>query len=506
MTSSQRIIVNTIAQYSRALISALLSLYSTRLILQVLGMSDYGIYTLIAGVVALLGFITNALVITTQRYLSYHTGKGEDDYVRRIFANSLLLHILFALAIGLVLLSFMPMLFNGILNIEPHRVDVAKQIYLLAIAMLQISILIAPFKACFIAHENIIYISIVEITDAFLRVGLAVGLTYVTMDTLLFYGASMAGISMLNLLAFALYAAFRYHECHILGIWRERDRNILHKLTGFAGWTAYGMGCIVGRNQGLAVILNNFWGTAINASFGIGMQVYGSIAFISTSVVNAFNPQIMKAEGAGDRQRMLHLAEQESKYSEMLLMLLLIPILFEMPSILQFWLGVESHDTIMFCRLILISLMCDQLTYGLNGVNQALGKVRQYCLIMYTPKLIILPMAAVMIKMGLSVQWVMIAYVGIELIMALVRLPYMHKVARLDIAHFITSVFLPLMPLLIAQVLIGWLLTHYIQLPYRFLLTFALSVVVGIIVTFAVVLSGSERQKVVSLVRTKIKR
>ena len=294
MNASTRIIVNTGAQYGRAIICALLSLYSTRIILQVLGMSDYGLYTLIAGVVALLGFITNALVITTQRYLSYHWGKGNFEYVKQIFANSLTLHIVFAIGIGIVLITLMSWIFGNILNIEADRVDVAKTLYLLAILMLQISILTAPFKAAYVAHENIVYISIVEVVDAILRVGIAIVLPYITMDKLQFYGLTMTAISILNLAAFIMYALIKYQEVHIGGIFRETNRNIIRDLTGFVGWTAYGMGSIVGRNQGIAIIINNFWGTTINASYGIGCQIYGILCIVFLLIRNDFNLQMMK--------------------------------------------------------------------------------------------------------------------------------------------------------------------------------------------------------------------
>lgn len=506
MNASTRIIVNTGAQYSRAVICALLSLYSTRLILNVLGMSDYGIYTLIAGVVALLGFITNALVITTQRYLSYHSGQGNKAYVRQIFANSLILHIVFALGIGGMLFAVMPLLFGGVLNIDADRIAVAKQIYLLAIVMLQISILIAPFKACYIAHENIVYISLVEIADAVLRVGIAIGLTYISIDKLLFYGSMMATISGLNLLAFAVYALIKFDECHLRGIGREFSKEIMKKLTGFAGWTAYGMGSIMGRNQGLAIIFNSFWGTAINASYGIGMQVYGSISFIATSVVNAFNPQIMKAEGAGNRQKMLLLAEQESKYSEMLLQLLLIPIIFEMPTILHFWLGIDNDNTTLFCRMMLIALMCDQITYGLNGANQALGNIRNYCLLMYTPKLLFVLVAYMLIHWGNSIQNVMLAYVAVELTMALIRLPYMQKTANLSIRHFVQKVFIPLLPLLCTQLLIGWYMIHHVTMRYRFVVTIGISILIGIVVVYYLVLKQDERNRIESAIVKRIRK
>ena len=159
MEPQKRVIVNTGAQYTKAILNTLLSLYSTRLVLDALQVTDYGIYAVVGGVVAMLGFITNALLVTTQRYVSYYHGQGNSGYVKKIFSSSLFLHIVFAGVIALVLLLIKGWLFNDVLNIPSDRISTARQVYDVTIAMLVVTILIAPFKALFIARENIVYIS-----------------------------------------------------------------------------------------------------------------------------------------------------------------------------------------------------------------------------------------------------------------------------------------------------------------------------------------------------------
>jgi len=503
MDSNKRIIVNTIAQYSRAVVNACISLYTTRIILRALGVSDYGIYSVVAGVVALLGFITNALVITTQRYISFYSGRGDLGYVKKLFSNSLFLHLIIGLVLGLILLSLKPWLFESVLNIDAARIDTAQIIYYITILILMLTILIAPFKAVLIAHENIVYISIVEVGDGLLRLFFVLSLLQMNADTLLIYGFMMLGIQVINLMAYAGYTLFNFPECHIFGVIGDIDRSILSKFTGFAGWTTYGMGSVVLRTQGLAVVLNHFFGTVINAAYGIAHQVYASVAVISTSVLNAMNPQIIKAEGNGDRQRMIFLAEQESKYSEMLMMIVLVPLMFELPIVLDVWLGQANEEMVMMTRFTLIAFMCDQLTYGLNTANQALGNVRNYCILMYTPKLLILPIAYVLLVKGYSVAVVMWVYVGVELLVSLMRIPYIKYTAGLSVCHFIQAVILPLLPLLLCQLALCWLCTSLLNFKLRFLLTIPLSIALGIIVVYFVVLTAKERKAAVNLIRKK---
>ena len=305
MNPAKRIIVNTSVQYVKAVITTCLSLYSTRLILDALSINDFGIYSVIVGIVAMLGFITNALIVTTQRYLSVHMGKEDTAFMHKLFTNSLFIHLLFGILISLILISIEGLLFEHVLNIDDARKPTAEVVYVIAVIMLFISILTAPFKALFIAHENIIYIVSVEIADSIIKLLLAIGLAHVTFDKLLVYSWMMALIVCLNFLAFCIYGVLRFKECSILIRKRDIDMQHIRNLTGFAGWTTYGMACVAARNQGTGVVLNHFFGTVVNAAYGIAFQINGAIVFLVVSIQNAMNPQLMQAEGSGNHEKML---------------------------------------------------------------------------------------------------------------------------------------------------------------------------------------------------------
>jgi O-antigen/teichoic acid export membrane protein len=506
MEATKRIIVNTSAQYIRSIINTLLSLVSMRLILGALGMADYGIFSVVGGVVAMLGFITNALIITTQRYISYYHGQGETGYVSKLFTNSLFLHISFAFFIGLGLLLVEDFLMNHVLNIHSGRLDAARQVYTITIGILFITIVTAPLKALFIAHENIVYISIVEICDAVLKLLAAFGLVYIGYDKLLFYALILALIQTGNLMAYAIYAKFHFPECRLTISRKDIDRQSLSQLIGFAGWTTYGMGAIAARNQGTALILNHFFGTVINAAYGVAFQVYGAIAFVGASVLNAMNPQIMKAEGSNDRQHVWRLAEQESKYSAALMAIVSIPVIIEMPSILHVWLKEVPPHTAMFCRFILLSFIIDQLTIGLNTVNQAIGKIRSYSLLMFTPKLLNLPISWLVLKAGHSVETIMWIFIGIEFFVAALRLPYMRATADLNIRHYIMHVIVPLLPLGVVMCIAGALCIKLTDVPFRFILSFIVSATAGATTAWFLTLSRNEREYVLHLFKSKFRK
>ena len=205
MNSTNRIIINTIAQYTKTFINIILSLYSSRIVLMILGESDFGIYSLIAGIVALLSFLTNSMVMSTQRFLSIGQGKGEVNELKTIFNNSLILHLFIGLLIVCIFTCITPFLFNGFLNIPLERVSASRILYFTIIGVLFISFQTSPYKALLVSHENIVYTSIIDVIDGALKLFLVLLLPYISVDSLIIYGFMILGIQIFNFAAFSIY-------------------------------------------------------------------------------------------------------------------------------------------------------------------------------------------------------------------------------------------------------------------------------------------------------------
>lgn len=493
MTNSQRIIVNTIAQYTRTIINVCLSLYSTRLVLSVLGQSDYGIYSVVAGVVAMLSFVTNALVITTQRYLSFHHGKKDLEQVRLVFGNSWLLHLLMGLLLVTILCAIGPWVTQEFLNIEDTRRGAAMFVYFAAVLMLFLSFITAPIRALFVARENIVYTSFIDVLDGVLKSLIAIALSKIAYDHLITYSGLLTCISIFNLLAFSIYAAVKFPEFHLPKP-RELDRTYIKGLSNFAGWTIYSAGCVIARNQGISVVLNLFYGTIVNSAYGIAMQVSGAVQFVSTSIVSAMNPQIMKAEGAGERQKMLRLSESASKYAFLLLALVAIPLIAEMDTILRLWLDEVPEYAVMFCRFILVAALCDQMSVGLTSANQAIGKIRTYNMIFYTLKLCVVIIGWICLKFNLPISSIMWTYVIIEFVTSLLRLPLMKHIANIDIVMFCKNVFMRICVPCLTLVMTCYLCVTMIEITWRIIVTFGMSLMLGGVSIWVTALTKDERE------------
>lgn len=505
MNPSNRIIVNTLAQYARTIINMVLSLYSSRLVLNILGVDDYGVYSLVAGVVSMLSFLTNSLVGSTQRFLSVSQGKGNIELLKEVFNNSLILHIALGLFVAIILLALTPFIFDGFLNIPDASIGVAKELYILVVLMVYISFIASPYRALLVSHENIVYTSIIDVLDGILKVVLVLLLPFIPINKLLAYGLIMLAIQLFNLIAFMIYSHWKYDECSWPKL-RLFSLSYVKELSRFTGWVVYSSVCITLRNQGFAIVLNKIYGTAINAAYGIGMQISGMVSFISTSFQNAIAPQLMAAEGAGNRSRMLLLAEIQSKTSFLLLAMIGIPIMFEMPTLLKLWLvEVPSHTAIFACMFLSMQIV-DMLSTGLASANRAIGNIGRYTVFTYTPKLLIMPIGWISLKYGISLTFVAFMMFAIESVCMYLRIYLYRKEEWFNLKDYSVSVILRTLPPVFISVLTCCISQIIGNAFLRFFVSFTLSTLLFMYFAYKVSLKQNEREYIKSIVIKLIKR
>lgn len=476
-----------------------LSLYSSRLVLQILGLDDYGVYSLVAGVVSMLSFLTNSLVGSTQRFLSVSQGKGSLERLKEVFSNSLLLHILLGFLVAVILVSLTPYIFDGFLNIPSGRVDVAERLYILVILMVYASFIASPYRALLVSHENIVYISIVDTFDGILKVVLVLLLPYLSIDKLLAYGFIMFGIQLFNLLAFMIYSHAKYEECIFPKI-RLFSFSYIKELSSFTSWILYSSICITLRTQGLAIVLNKIYGAAINAAYGIGSQISGMISFISSSFNNAIAPQLMAAEGSGDRKKMLALAEIQSKTSFLLLAMIGIPTMFEMQKLLELWLVDVPNHTMLFGRVFLAMQIVDMLSTGLGSANRAIGNIGLYTILTFTPKLLVLPIAWFILKYDGSLIWVGVIMVMVETFCMLLRILLFRKESWFNAWGYCKSVILRSLPPVVVSIVVCFLIFGFIDSNWRVVYSYLCSMPLFLMTSYFIALNKSEKRIVKSIV------
>ena len=492
MNNSTRVIINTIAQYSRTIISAIISLYTSRIILQYLGVSDYGINDVVAGLIAMFLFIDYSLSQTIQRYISYAHGKGDITGSIKIFNNSVINQFVIASFLCIILLLFTNPLFNNILNISEDRQEAALYIYYFMIVSLFVNLMITPYLAIIIARENIVYSSFVQLVDSFIKIPIALSLCWISYDKLIWYGLCNLLVVILNFILYYVYCKRKYIECQNFKI-SSYDKVLFGKMFSFTGWTLYGTACVVGRSRGLAIVINNFFTTSMNGAMGIGSQICSQLSFLSTSLTTAMRPQIMKAEGAGDRVKMIKLTEICCKSSLFLLSLISIPAVIEMDNIMSIWLVNVPPYAVFFAKAWIISQWIDQFTVGLSIANAAVGDVKYYNIITNTIKIFALPVIFIFLFQGYPVEYSMYIYIIIELICSITRLLYMKHSINLNIMQFLKKVILPL----ILPILITYLCCRFYNMysvEYFCLFNFIVSFVILSFTTYILGINSDERK------------
>lgn len=415
------------------------SLYSTRLVLNILGAKDFGLFNLVGGVIAMLSFLNVAMSISTQRYLSFHLGAGDHQKLKSIFNASVILHFIIGIILVIILEIIGIYLFNKVLNIPIERIGTAKIIFHFMVISTFFTITSVPYDAVINSHENMLFDALIGIFESLVKLGIAIYLAFSTLDKLVIYGLLLVILTIAIRIYKRIYCTSKYPECK-LQLRNNTNSDILKEMASFAGWNLFGAACNVARNQGVAVVLNIFFGTVVNAAYGIANQVIAQLNFFSATMLKSLNPQIVKSEGSGNRERMLRLVMLACKFPFILLSFFAIPLLIEMPYILKIWLKIVPEYTVVFCRLIILITLINQLSIGLQTAIQSIGKIKIYQAFMGTLLLFNLPLAYLLLKLGLPSYSVLICAIVLESVALVARMLFARKLTGLPIKDFLHNV------------------------------------------------------------------
>ncbi len=380
MNLQKSIIKNTIYLNIKTVITTILSLFSTRIVLNALGTEDFGIYGIVAGSITMLGMLNSAMTLSTQRFMNLAIGKNDEIEKKKIFNNSIILHLYIGGIIVLLIEALYYPLFNGILSIPEDRIDIAKQLYHFMCISTFFTIITVPYDALINAHENFLYYSIVGILESILKLLSAFLIIWTTTDKLFMYGLFLSLITIMMMLIMRIYCKKKYSEC-IFSLKKYYDKEILKDIANFAGWRFIGVVATFFGNYGSNILMNHFFGTIVIAAKNIGDQIGGQLQLVSGNMMRAFNPVIVKAESIGESVQMINLSLRACKFGYLLYLILAIPFIISMPLILNFWLKIIPPWTILFCQLQVIRMLLEQLANPLYISLTAKGDIK--CISIY---------------------------------------------------------------------------------------------------------------------------
>lgn len=388
--NNKRIAKNTLYLYFRMLLIMGVTLYASRIVLNALGVEDFGIYNIVGGVVILFSFINNALSSATQRFLNFEIGRGDVLGTKRVFSMSLTIHIFVALFVVLLAETVGLWFLNTQMNIPAERMAAANLVYQFSILTVCISFVQIPYYASVVAYEKMSFFAYIAIIEVILKLLIVVLLIYVGFDKLRLYSILTFLVAVLVFACYKYYCNTRIDISKYKYFW---DKTLFSKLLNFSGWMLFGAAAGVSATQGVNILLNIFYGVTVNAAMGISTQVNSAVNKFVSNFQTAFMPQITKLYAIGDFEHLRKLIGQSSRFSFLLLFALACPLMLNIDFVLKLWLKTVPEYSSVFCILILTYSLIEAASKPVGLAIHATGKVKYYNIVMSIALLMNNPLA-----------------------------------------------------------------------------------------------------------------
>ncbi len=423
------IIVNILATYARILLVAGMGLFSTRWVLKALGKEDFGLYSVVGGLIVFIAFLGSRLASSTQRFYAYAIGQGDPEEVKRWFNCALVLQIGFSALLVIIGVPIGNYLLDHVLNIPAGRLATCHWVYYLSILGAVGTMLTTPFLGMFYAEQRIFELSFWNVLQVALMFILALRLLSISGDLLLIYALGMVGIKLVIDLFQIFRALYLFKACKF-----QLFLNKAHfiELLSFTGWNLIGGVGEIFKNQGIAFLINLFSGPAINASYGIANQVSSQTNVISSAISHAISPEITSREGAGKRDKMISLSLRSSKFTTILTLLWFIPLFTEIDYVLRLWLYEIPEYTVIFCKIVLLSYLIENMSVGYSHAVSAYGKIAGYQVTLGGVRGLTFPLILIFFLMGFSADLALSGILVSSITLTISRLFWLKKLMNVS--------------------------------------------------------------------------
>ena len=483
---------NMIFLYIRMFVIMCINLLAVRLLLQVLGETDYGIFNVVGGIVTMLSFLSSSMSSATMRFFSYNIGKGDNKNLRKLFSVSLMVYI------GIIIISVLLAETGGLwfiynkLLIPDSRFQAAFWVYQFSVVTFSLNMMSVPFMALIISSEKMNFYVLLSIFDAVLKLVIIGIVHYMDGDKLILYVALFTSISIANIVAYLLYVKACYRQVEIIPRW---DTVCFRELFSYCSWYMYGSVSQLIKNQGINVLLNMFFNPVINAARGIAYQISSVMTTFVNSFYQAVRPQITKRYASGEIESMRSLVYQTTKMSYYLVLIISLPLLIILPEILSLWLIQVPDHTVLFTRLVIIATIIETLELPLNTAICSNGNIKWFQLVTGTIVIMNLPISYLFLKLGYSPQITMIVAIAIAVLAQIARILFAKLVFGLNIKEYlilISKLGMTSLIAIIVPLLVRWKLQDIFRLDLL-IGYIAISLLYILIVIYLVGISTKER-------------
>lgn len=480
------------------------ALYTSRVVLNMLGTEDFGIYNVVGGIVIMFSFLNSSMAVSIQRFFSYELGKKQDSQLQKIFSTAINLHAGIAFVVLLLSETIGVFFLNSYLNIPENRLSAANWIFHFTVLSFMVSVIRTPFNAIIMAHEKMNIYAYISILEVSLNLLVAFFLSWIDADKLKLYSLLIFAVTIIVTIIYILYCLYSYSACRYILVF---DKNLFRKMLGFSSWNLFGSFSLVAISQGGNILLNIFFGPIVNAARGISYQVNTAINSFVYNLQSAINPQIVKLYASGDHSGMLNLVYRGSRLSYFLLFVISFPFLFYTDFILNLWLGKVPEHASTFCRLALISTLIDSLSGCMAVAVQATGNIKQYQIIISCFLLLNLPISFCGLQFGAAPEFVFYICIFISLVGLFIRTILVTKKCGLLFSVFFSKVLLRVFIVSAVSFFVFILLFNICKNNFiSFLIFTTLSLFVNMILIYWLGLEKSEQKFVSDKVTSFLKK
>lgn len=501
MSTANRVLKNTLFLYGKIAITSVCLILSTRYTLQALGVVDFGIYNLICSTVVMLSFLNESMTQATQRFMSFAEGEGKFEKSVKIFNSSYLVHIGLSLFIAITFIALQPLFFGDMLTIPADRLEASKIIYFLMIFTTVLSVMTVPYNAVITAHENMLYYAFIGSLEGILKLLASIGVLYVSSDRLITYALFLMVIGVLNFIIIRIYCHRKYSECK-LRMREYVDKGIIKEMFSFAVWQLTYSASSILSIQGMSLILNSFFGTIMNAAQGIARQVCGQMMTLSNTMMSALNPAIVKSAGKGNQYEMIKIVLTGSKFSYFLVIVIALPILFEVPFLLDIWLTEVPDYAISFCRWEVIQQIIASFTIALVTMIGGVGDIRNFQLFSAITYILRLPLIVLMLYFFAVPEYAYWIATFAVIVLCIGRVYYAKIKCNLPVKQYLLQVITPC--LLVTALCVGALSIVSFLMDdswIRFFVALIVSTSVLLVSAYFIAIQDSERKALNNLLK-----
>ena len=503
-SDNKRIAKNTLYLYIRTLVVMLISIYTSRIVLQALGIADYGIFQVIGGLVAMFAMVSNALSAAISRFITYEIGSGDKERLDRIFSTSRVILLVLA-GFVLVLTEVLGMWFlTTKMQIPDGRMSVAIWVLHCSVVTFCVSLTAIPYIACVIAHEQMKFFAYMSILDAILKLGVCLLVLKMTVDRLMLYAILIVIIAIIDSFVYFFYCYRHFAESRCrLHFYKSNFKEMF----GFAGWSFFTSTTSVFSSQGIDMLINVFYGVTYNAARGITNQVNNAFVQFVSSFVSAINPQITKSYASGDMENLYTLICRGARFSFYLTLVMFVPLFFEIEMILAIWLTEVPERTALFVRLAMINILLDGAGYTSYTANLATGKIKKYSIVLSSITAFTFPLTWIAYYNGGPVQSTYYLAIVSNVLYHIARMYLTQENVGLSVTRFIQEIYWPVFKTTIIAIIPPVIIIQMMDDSYtRFFMLLVVGVGMSAVAALFVGMTQGERIFIIGKVNAYLKK